>query len=222
MPDFTLYFYNIAVQPTNKSHNFFSDIWQLPLGPGLGLLKIWLGLLGIGFVLFCVLLVIDDNRNSPIHLAHTSPRAQESYASPGQTMVSPGQLVPTPHRGHTPAQVRQMVSPGQLVPNPPRGRTPPLDRQWSVPGQLVPPPTGGPAIQGSQPVPKQIVIRVDPSVIALTTSDQPAVPDPLKSQAPTWARPTTTQEMSLRSSPTPYAASRSLAPSLLGSYSWML
>ena len=57
-----------------------------------------------------VLLLLDNNRNSPIHPVPTSPRGKESYASPRHSMVSPGQLVPTPHRGRTPTQDRQMVS----------------------------------------------------------------------------------------------------------------
>ena len=91
-----------------------------------------------------------------------------------------------------------MVSPGQLVPTPPKGNTPARDRQRSVPGQLIPPCTGRPVHQGaerqlgadkdqpqvkwsalraSQPIPKQLVIRADPPVVALATLDHLAVPD---------------------------------------------
>ena len=64
----------------------------------------------------------------PTHLVPTPPRDQGPYTSPGQTLVSPSQLVPTLPKVITPAR----------------------DRQRSVSGQLVPPCTGGPAHQGPE------------------------------------------------------------------------
>ena len=110
-----------------------------------------------------------------------------------------------------------MVSPGQLVPSALRGHTAPRDRQWSVPVQLVPSSSGGPANQGAQPVPE---LTVASPVAALAALDRPTVPDPsYGSRAPAWARPTTTQRMSRCSSPSPQAAIRSLALTLLGPHS---
>ena len=122
----------------------------------------------------------------------TGPHSpQGPYTRPGQTTVSPRSTGPTSFRGTSPSG----------------GRTPAQGRQRSAPGRS--------AHQESQSVLKQFVIRADPTVITL------AVPDPShESRAPAWARPSTTQEMSLRSSPTPHAASRSLAPPLIGSHSW--
>ena len=81
-----------------------------------------------------VFLLLEYNQNYPHSTGPTSPRGQGPYTNTGQTMVSPD------------------PGPGQLVPSPPRGRTPARDRQRSVPGQLVPQSTGGPAHQGSHPV----------------------------------------------------------------------
>ena len=64
----------------------------------------------------------------------------------------------------------------------------------------------------SQSVPKQIVIRAVPLATTPATPIKTTIPDPSHgSRAPAWARPTTSQEMSPCSSPTPYATSRSLA-----------
>ena len=94
----------------------------------------------------------------------TGPQpSQGPYTHPGQTVVSLRSTGPS---------IRRRASP-------PGGRTPARDRQRSVPGQLVPPVTGWPAHHLTQPVPEQIVIRADPSVITLATLDQPTVPDPL-------------------------------------------
>ena len=133
----------------------------------------------------------------------TGPHStQGPYTRPGQTTVSPRSNGPPLYRRTSPSG----------------GRTPARGRQRSAPGQLVPPTTERSAHQDPQSVPTQIVIRADPSVISLATSGQPAVPDPLESRAPAWVRPTTTQEMSLRSPLTPL--SRSLAPSHPSSHSW--
>ena len=101
-----------------------------------------------------VFLLLDYNRNYSHSTGPTSPRGQVPYTNTEKTMVSPD------------------PGPDQLVPSPPRGRTPARDRQRSVPGQLVPSSTGGPAHQGSQPVPKLTVVS---AVTPLVTIDQPAL-----------------------------------------------
>ena len=90
----------------------------------------------MGYIFWCtnwiatnlVFRLLDHNRNFSIHLVPTSPRGQGSYANPGQTLVSPIQLVPTL----------------------PKGRSPTQERQQSVSGHLVPPCTGGPVHQGAE------------------------------------------------------------------------
>ena len=99
-----------------------------------------------GVFILVELLLLDDNRNYSFHLVPTSPRDQGWDAGPGQTNGQSRSAGPHCTQGRYTNTGQTMVSPGQLVPISPGGRTPLWDRQWSVPDQLVPPSTEGTAV----------------------------------------------------------------------------